>query len=167
VSFLAAAVLYLLAVGGVQGFAFTLGLTTLVDVAVVFLFTHPVVALLSRTKFFGGGHKLSGFDAEHLGRAVVYTGRGTSRPPSRRRGGPAAGGRRAQPASAGATLGDDSTAGLARTGTTIAERRAAERRALLGEAGSGADDGDPVIDPESRTLQTETAGDARGSRRDA
>ncbi|MEJ2579183.1 MAG: protein translocase subunit SecD, partial [Kineosporiaceae bacterium] len=79
VSFLAAVVLYLLAVGGVRGFAFTLGLTTLVDIVVVFLFTKPMVALLARTSFFGGGHKLSGFDPEHLGRTVVYAGRGRVR----------------------------------------------------------------------------------------
>ena len=82
VSFLAAVVLYLLAVGGVRGFAFTLGLTTVVDLIVVFLFTKPLVTLLARTKFFGGGGKLSGFDAEHLGsvvarRAVRSSGRTT------------------------------------------------------------------------------------------
>lgn len=52
VSFLAAAVLYILAVGAVKGFAFTLGLSTIVDVVIVFLFTHPLVALLSRSKAF-------------------------------------------------------------------------------------------------------------------
>jgi preprotein translocase subunit SecD len=84
VSLIAAVVLYVLAVGGVRGFAFTLGLTTVVDVAVVFLFTKPLVALLARTEFFGGGHKLSGFDPEHLGRTVTYTGRGGVRPPAAR-----------------------------------------------------------------------------------
>lgn len=67
VSLLAAVVLYLLSVGGVRGFAFALGLTTLVDLAVVFLFTKPLVTLLARTRFFGGGHKLSGLDPVHLG----------------------------------------------------------------------------------------------------
>lgn len=71
VSFLAAATLYLLAVGGVRGFAFTLGLTTIVDLLVVFLFTKPLVTLLARTTFFGGGHKWSGFDPEHLGSTVA------------------------------------------------------------------------------------------------
>jgi preprotein translocase subunit SecD len=52
VSFLAAAVLYLLAVGAVKGFAFTLGLSTMVDILIVFLFTHPLVALLSRSRSF-------------------------------------------------------------------------------------------------------------------
>ena len=67
VSLLSATVLFLLAVGGVKGFAFTLGLTTLIDLAVCFFFTHPMVQLLGRTKFFGTGHKLSGLDATHMG----------------------------------------------------------------------------------------------------
>jgi preprotein translocase subunit SecD len=67
VSFLSALVLFVLAIGSVKGFAFTLGLTTLIDVVVVFLFTKPLMTLLARTKFFGGGHKLSGLDPEHLG----------------------------------------------------------------------------------------------------
>ena len=62
VSFLAAALLYIFAIGDVKGFAYTLGLTTLIDVIVVFLFTKPMVTLLARTKFFGQGHKLSGLD---------------------------------------------------------------------------------------------------------
>ncbi|MFF5504282.1 protein translocase subunit SecD [Streptomyces roseolus] len=67
VSFLAAAVLFIVTVGKVQGFAFTLGLTTLLDVVVVFLFTKPVMTLLARTTFFGNGHKLSGLDPKSLG----------------------------------------------------------------------------------------------------
>ncbi|MEO6879754.1 MAG: protein translocase subunit SecD [Mycobacteriaceae bacterium] len=50
VSFLAAAVLYLLAVGEVKGFAFTLGVSTVLDLVVVFLVTHPLVALASRSR---------------------------------------------------------------------------------------------------------------------
>ncbi|MGE2713663.1 protein translocase subunit SecD [Mycolicibacterium litorale] len=49
VTFLAAAVLYFLAVGQVKGFAFTLGLTTILDVVVVFLVTWPLVYLASKT----------------------------------------------------------------------------------------------------------------------
>lgn len=74
VSFLAAAVLFVVSVGKVQGFAFTLGLTTLLDVVVVFLFTKPLLTLMARTKFFGGGHKWSGLDPKRLG----------ARPPLRR-----------------------------------------------------------------------------------
>lgn len=67
VSFLAAAVLFLVTVGKVQGFAFTLGLTTLLDVVVVFLFTKPVMTLMGRTKFFASGNPWSGLDPTRLG----------------------------------------------------------------------------------------------------
>jgi preprotein translocase subunit SecD len=67
VSMLSALVLFVLAIGSVKGFAFTLGLTTLIDVLVVFMFTKPLMTLLARTKFFGGGHPLSGLDPAHLG----------------------------------------------------------------------------------------------------
>lgn len=67
VSFLAAAVLFVVTVGKVQGFAFTLGLTTLLDVVVVFLFTKPVMTLLARKKFFASGHPWSGLDPKRLG----------------------------------------------------------------------------------------------------
>jgi preprotein translocase subunit SecD len=67
VSFLAALLLYKFAVSDVQGFAYTLGLTTLIDVIVVFLFTKPMVTALAGTKFFGGGHRWSGLDPERLG----------------------------------------------------------------------------------------------------
>jgi preprotein translocase subunit SecD len=67
VSMIASVLLYFFAVGGVRGFAFTLGLTTLIDLLVVFVFTHPLVALLARTPFFANGNKLSGFSAKSLG----------------------------------------------------------------------------------------------------
>jgi preprotein translocase subunit SecD len=67
VSFLAAVLLYHFAVSDVQGFAYTLGLTTLIDVIVVFLFTKPMVTLLAGTKFYGGGHRWSGLDPARLG----------------------------------------------------------------------------------------------------
>ncbi|WP_328313935.1 protein translocase subunit SecD [Streptomyces sp. NBC_00442] len=67
VSFLAAAVLFIVTVGKVQGFAFTLGLTTLLDVVVVFLFTKPVMTLLARRPFFASGHPWSGLDPKRLG----------------------------------------------------------------------------------------------------
>ena len=67
VSLLAAVVLYIFAAGVVKGFAFGLGLSTLIDLAVFFWFTHPMVSWLGRFKFFNQGHKLSGLDAETLG----------------------------------------------------------------------------------------------------
>ncbi|RAX21091.1 protein translocase subunit SecD [Actinomyces sp. Z5] len=76
VNLLAAVVLYFLAVGGVQGFAFTLGVTTVVDLAVIILFTHPMLVWILRFRFFGEGHRWSGLDPEHLGArsGAVYRG---------------------------------------------------------------------------------------------
>jgi len=73
VNLLAAVVLFVMAVGNVRGFAFTLGVTTVVDLIVVILFTHPMLQLLSRTKFFASGHPLSGLNPRALG--AVYRGR--------------------------------------------------------------------------------------------
>jgi preprotein translocase subunit SecD len=77
VSFLAAALLYYFSIGDVKGFAFTLGLTTIVDLVVVFTFTKPTMTLLARTEFFGGGHPLSGLDPARLGARAPW--RGTPR----------------------------------------------------------------------------------------
>ena len=63
-----------------RGFAFVLGLTTLLDLLVVFLFTHPVLQALVRTRFFGKGHPWSGLDPARLDRDVpAYAGRGRVR----------------------------------------------------------------------------------------
>ncbi len=75
VSFLAAAVLFSVTVGKVQGFAFTLGLTTLLDVVVVFLFTKPVMTILARKRFFADGHPWSGLDPRRLGARPPLRGR--------------------------------------------------------------------------------------------
>lgn len=77
---LAAIVLYVLAAANVRGFAFTLGLTTVIDVIVVLLFTHPTLQLLARTKFFSTGHKASGLDPQALG--AVYRGAAQFRKPT-------------------------------------------------------------------------------------
>ncbi|QJW36881.1 protein translocase subunit SecD [Cellulosimicrobium protaetiae] len=157
VNFVAAIVLYYLAVGGVRGFAFTLGLTTLVDLVVVFLFTHPLLQLLARTKFFANGHPASGLDPRRLGvRSARYAGRGrvvTAESSSEA----------VEPAD---VTGDDSApaherpapvretvgAGVGRGDgqrMTIAERRAAERRAAgSGTADAGASDA-PASDDEN------------------
>ena len=74
---MAAAVLYALAASNVRGFAFTLMLTTIIDIVVVMLFTHPLLSILANTKFFGDGHRWSGLDPKRLGaRNVSYAGRG-------------------------------------------------------------------------------------------
>lgn len=67
VQLISAVILFILASGAVKGFAFTLGLTTVIDLIVVVFFTHPLMELLIRTRFFGKGHTLSGLDAHHLG----------------------------------------------------------------------------------------------------
>ncbi|MFN2608012.1 MAG: protein translocase subunit SecD [Acidimicrobiales bacterium] len=51
-SFIGAVVLYLLSVGSVRGFAFFLGLSTLLDVVTAYFFTRPMVVLLGRSRFF-------------------------------------------------------------------------------------------------------------------
>ena len=140
VSFLAAIVLYFLAVGGVRGFAFTLGLTTVLDLLVVLLFTHPVMQLIARTRFFSHGHPLSGLDPRRLGaRGPAYAGRGRVRPPAGREQAPepAPGGTAAEaPAPVGGgshrMTADDAGSGPHSAGVgggTIAERRAAQRAA--------------------------------------
>ena len=67
VSIIAAALLYFFAVGGVRGFAFTLGLSTLIDLLVVFFFTKPLMTVLGRTKFFNSGSSASGLSRKSLG----------------------------------------------------------------------------------------------------
>jgi preprotein translocase subunit SecD len=107
VSFLAALLLYILSIGDVRGFAFTLGMTTLIDVLVVFLFTKPMITLLARTKFYGQGHPMSGLDPARLGARAPW--RGSRRPA------PSAGGTSIGPAGAGGA------ASASRTSTTTRE----------------------------------------------
>ena len=80
VNLLSAVVLFVLAVGNVQGFALTLGITTVIDVLVVILFTHPILQLMATTRFFSSGHPLSGLDPNALG--AVYRGRAQFRTPA-------------------------------------------------------------------------------------
>ncbi len=89
VNFLAAVTLFILAIGNVRGFALTLGLTTLVDLVVVMLFTHPMLRILGQTKFFAGGNKWSGLDPTALG--AVYRGRARFQTPAIAKGSKSAG----------------------------------------------------------------------------
>ncbi|MFT3799024.1 protein translocase subunit SecD [Microbacterium sp.] len=114
INILAAVVLYILADATVKGFAFTLGLTTLIDVFIFILFTHPVMQLLARTRFFGGGHPLSGLDPEALG--AVYRGRAQFRAP-------VAGAKGSAARRAGRSRGE------AERRQTIAERKLAQQSA--------------------------------------
>lgn len=117
VSFLAAAILYYFAAGDVKGFAFTLGLSTILDLVVVFLFTHPMVSLLSRSTTFGSA-RFTGLDALRGAEAVP-----AARPV---RVGRAGGG--ADTADAADADGSGTTAPVEQTS---AAERAAERRARL------------------------------------
>ena len=110
VNFLAAGILFIIAVGNVKGFALTLGITTIIDLVVVALFTHPMLRLISRNRFFSEGHRLSGLDPRALG--AVYRGRAAFREPS-----------------AGATNKKVGGGREAQTRQTIAERKAAEAQA--------------------------------------
>ncbi|MFC8923361.1 protein translocase subunit SecD [Cellulosimicrobium sp. NPDC057127] len=134
VNFVAAIVLYFLAVGGVRGFAFTLGLTTLIDIVVVFLFTHPLLQLLSRTRFFANGHPWSGLDPRRLGaRSLRYAGRGRVVTPGGAASPAGAEDAPSSPAGQAEPARERVGAGVGASGEgprmTIAERRAAQRRA--------------------------------------
>ena len=81
VNLLAAVVLYVVSEGSVKGFAFTLGLTAIADLLVVYLFTHPALTLLANTRYFGEGHRHSGLSPESLGSTPLYRGAGRIRTP--------------------------------------------------------------------------------------
>lgn len=119
INFLAAVVLYILAVSDVKGFAFTLLLTTLIDVVVVVLFTHPMMQLIARSRFFGEGHRFSGLDPSALG--AVYRGRAQFRAP-------VVDGKRQR------------SAGEAQRRQTIAERKAQQASGDNGTTPDGKDD---------------------------
>ncbi len=85
VNLLASLVLYILTVGSVRGFAFTLGITTLLDLIVVMMFTYPLMLVIIRTAFFGKGKRFSGLDIERLRHTPLYRGRGSSSLVSSRR----------------------------------------------------------------------------------
>jgi len=67
VSLLAAVVLFIFAIGVVKGFAFALGISTVIDLLVFFFLTKPMVSWLARFRFFSSGHKWSGLSPEHAG----------------------------------------------------------------------------------------------------
>lgn len=123
INILAAVVLFILADATVKGFAFTLGLTTLIDVFIFVIFTHPVMQLLARTRFFGGGHKLSGLDPESLG--AVYRGRMQFR--------------EVATGSSGRAARNKGARGEAEKRQTIAERKRAEALVAQGSKDAGKD----------------------------
>ena len=169
VNLISAVILYFLAVGGVQGFAFTLGLTTIIDVAVVFWFTHPMMEVITKIPFFRDGHRWSGLSPERLraGSGPRYVGAGKVRTPEPAVGQVAddadepaddatvpvgadalRGTAAPEPAHSGARQAAAPATDASGRRLTIAERRAAERRAAAQEAdpdpgaGAGGDPGD-------------------------
>lgn len=120
VNILASVVLFFVAVGNVRGFAFTLGLTSIADLIVVFMFTHPVMQLLAKTRFFASGHPMSGMDPSLLGQKPLYQGAGRIREF-----------RPEQEVVPSRTKKNQRSAREAERRQTIAERRAAERAAAM------------------------------------
>jgi preprotein translocase subunit SecD len=134
VNLIAAIVLYILSTGSVRGFAFTLGLTTILDLVVVFLFTHPLLQTLVGTRFFGKGHPLSGLDPAMLGRKVpAYAGRGRVRSAGER----------------SAVAGGDEDSG------TPAHESLAERKARLAREAARAENTDAAQDSTDPTQEDE------------
>ncbi|MBT1003706.1 protein translocase subunit SecD [Paenarthrobacter sp. DKR-5] len=123
VNLLASVVLYFVAVGNVRGFAFTLGLTAVADLIVVFMFTHPTLVLLARTRFFGEGHRFSGLDPARLGAIPLYRGAGRIRTP--------------EETAVAARTKNARAAAEAERRQTIAERRLAERQNQLAASSKG------------------------------
>ncbi|HEV7192882.1 MAG TPA: protein translocase subunit SecD [Jatrophihabitantaceae bacterium] len=130
VSFLAAAILYYFAAGDVKGFAFTLGLSTILDLVVVFLFTHPLVSVLSRLRNFGSS-TFTGLDAIRGGAAVSDT-------PA-----PARPAKRARPAQAARPAAEPTTSAVA-----VAERPDEAKPAEAAPAAGPAADVDADITDE-------------------
>jgi preprotein translocase subunit SecD len=142
VNLLSAVVLAIIAVGSVKGFALTLGITVVIDVLIVVLFTHPTLQLLATTRFFSSGHPLSGLDPTALG--AVYRGRAEFRISAEaRRSGAGREAERRQ---------------------TIAERKAAELAALEPGAKKTERPGSSTPPQKNRPPQKKKSGSKKGKR---
>ena len=135
VSFLAAAILYYFASADVRGFAFTLGMSTILDLVVVFLFTHPIVSLLSRSRAFGSP-RFTGLSNVRAG-GIVRT---EDDPEARRAARAARSAGRRRPGRGGAPVGAG-TATLAED-EAFEDEPAVDDEAVLDEGGGdGGDEG--------------------------
>ncbi|KTF04949.1 MULTISPECIES: protein translocase subunit SecD [Trueperella] len=121
VNLTASVVLFLLTVGSVRGFAFTLGVTTVLDLVVVMMFTYPIMTLISRTAFFGKGKRGSGMDTKKLESTPRYRGRTV---PERKQNKP----KDAMVAADGAVIHDYEMPDARFTGESLAQQRARQRR---------------------------------------
>ena len=133
VNLLSAVILYFMTVGGVRGFAFTLGLTTIIDIMVVFWFTHPVMEMIAKIPFFRDGHKASGLSSDRLelSSGPRYRGAGRFSGPGQDATGATEQAPERELVPAGSAPPGARTAQGGRR-MTIAERRAAERKAAAG-----------------------------------
>lgn len=140
VNLIASIVLYILTVGSVRGFAFTLGITTVLDLIVVMLFTHPFMVVLMKTKYFSQGGKFSGMEESQLQRTPLYRGRGWG---DLKHGGAdvkqGSAGEAENTRSLGSSLEAAPVAVLDGDGETLAQRKARERRESKERAKNNAD----------------------------
>jgi preprotein translocase subunit SecD len=74
VSGISSVVLYVVSVGSVRGFAFTLGLTTIIDLIIIFFFTKPLVSLFGKSRYLQSGGKWSGVSPKSVGMATSVGG---------------------------------------------------------------------------------------------
>lgn len=70
VSGISSVVLYVVSVGSVRGFAFTLGLTTIIDLIIIFFFTKPLVSIFAKSKYLQSGARWSGVSPKSVGMAT-------------------------------------------------------------------------------------------------
>ncbi|NLI05042.1 MAG: protein translocase subunit SecD [Actinomycetaceae bacterium] len=158
VNLVAAVVLYMLTVGSVRGFAFTLGLTTVLDLIVVMMFTYPVMHYLGKRPFFGQGKAGSGLNTAKLEQVPVYRGRGMTRSSEPKKPAKARSGYRALTPGQGTGSGeevelhdyefpderftDPELVAQHRSGESLAKRRARERREARARAQADQQGGD-------------------------
>jgi preprotein translocase subunit SecD len=133
VSFLAAAILYYFASADVKGFAFTLGMSTILDLVVVFLFTHPMVSWLARFRAFGS-RRFTGLSSVRVGGIAI-----TDEEPA-----PARRARRARPTGSAAEAATPSAV------ATLDEDEVGETDDPGGEPADNADDGTEELGEETR-----------------
>jgi preprotein translocase subunit SecD len=71
VSGISSVVLYVVSVGSVRGFAFTLGLTTIIDLLIIFFFTKPLISLMAKSKYLQSGGRFSGVSPRSVGMVPI------------------------------------------------------------------------------------------------
>ncbi|GAA3052928.1 protein translocase subunit SecD [Actinocorallia glomerata] len=167
VNVIAAVVLYMVAVGNVRGFAFTLGLTAILDVILVFLFTHPVMQIIARRRFFASGRRFSGLSEKELGVDMLYRGAGrfarrSVLPAVAEPTGAASPDRAAAPPRGQDAAGDESAGGTSAVSASQATATSTLTLDTEGGPGTGVDPGqdDAIVDhPEQGASQPPAGAD--------